>query len=58
MVNAQQQQLYSLLRQETNLDRLLAAAAELTRWGEEVAIVPTKAGHALCVLEQAAVQLT
>lgn len=53
----QQQKFYSLLRQESDLPKLLDTGAELTRWGEEIAIAPTKAGYAICVLEQTAVQV-
>jgi len=56
MVRIQQQQrFYSLLRQDSNLANLLEKVAELTRWGEEIAVVPTRTGHAICVLEPAAV---
>lgn len=56
-VNVQQQpRLYSLLRQNASLAKLLEVGAELTRWGEEIAVLPTKAGYALCVLERAAVK--
>ena len=51
----QQQRFNSLLRQDANLANLLERVAELTRWGEEIAIVPTRTGHAICVLEPAVV---
>ena len=45
---------YSLFRQGENLDKLLEIAAKLTKRGDNLAIAPAQAGHAICIWEPSA----